>query len=282
MSTKIYNGLIYKGTNLVELNKLIQTSFNRCRKIAKTKYINSLTQYWVNIFDKKTINTNEQFHQLLGESRTSKNYDDNLLKALIDVINANRKQIITSGLRNPEFDFDLSVRLFPINNKKTLINCFHDDVEFQQELANYFDEYHYQNQSDKPDNIPTRQWNLRRKDWDKAYRNAGSSIVVHLFSQTTDIYSKYIDRKKLAELMLKSIPTLTERQFHLAKSNFYKDELLKLTSGLSDEEHRRQFWTLDQQVRTLMKGAKNIFLTKAKQYKLEEINLQTLLDYKFK
>lgn len=64
-----------------------------------------------------------------------------------------------------------TVSIFPLSNRKILL-LFFPSLDFHykilQTYLSNFEEYSYQNSTDKPKNISTRKWNQRLNDWKKA------------------------------------------------------------------------------------------------------------------
>jgi hypothetical protein len=82
-----------------------------------------------------------------------------------------------------EYDFTDKIVFFPLTRRKTLIMVFgqtlqnvlyqltsgditNDEKDFIEKFE--VEDYHYQNQTDPPENVPTRLYNKRERDWDKA------------------------------------------------------------------------------------------------------------------
>lgn len=75
--------------------------------------------------------------------------------------------------KSPSFKFDYdyrcNLRIIPMK-RKTLVLYF-GNLEMQQyleSLPDFLIDYHYQDQTDKPDDISTYRWKQREKDWDNA------------------------------------------------------------------------------------------------------------------
>ena len=122
---------------------------------------------------------------------------------------------IQKDIMSIESDMESTLVLFPITKKKTLImsysenftNFFRslcDDKSFCEKYE--LEEYHYQNQTDKPDDISSRAWAQRRKDWDKALPTGVPS-------------SDGMVRKEIKELVMNKIPPRSARVDKLTKSN---------------------------------------------------------------
>ncbi len=101
------------------------------------------------------------------------------------------------GMRNPTIMDDYihaSIVLFPKSKNTCLMMTFSDDFtncvyetlkdEKYSEFVNKYGlcDYHYQNQTDRPNNISSREWNQRSKDWNTLCPKApsDSGIVIDL------------------------------------------------------------------------------------------------------
>lgn len=138
---------------------------------------------------------------------------------------------IQKDIMSIESDMESTLVLFPITKKKTLIMSYSenftsffrklcDDKSFCEKYE--LEEYHYQNQTDKPDDISSRAWTQRRKDWDKAVPTGVPSIdgmVVKLLDAKTFTISLLFKRKEIKKLVMNKIPPRSARVDKLTKSN---------------------------------------------------------------
>ena len=138
---------------------------------------------------------------------------------------------IQKNIMSIESDMESTLVLFPITKKKTLIMSYSenftsffrklcDDKSFCEKYE--LEEYHYQNQTDKPDDISSRAWTQRRKDWDKAVPTGVPSIdgmVVKLLDAETFTISLLFKRKEIKKLVMNKIPPRSARVDKLTKSN---------------------------------------------------------------
>lgn len=138
---------------------------------------------------------------------------------------------IQKDIMSIESDMESTLVLFPITKKKTLImsysenftNFFRslcDDKSFCEKYE--LEEYHYQNQTDKPDDISSRAWAQRRKDWDKALPTgvpSSDGMVVKLLDAEQFTIPLLLKRKEIKELVMNKIPPRSARVDKLTKSN---------------------------------------------------------------
>lgn len=70
---------------------------------------------------------------------------------------------------------EVSVVIIPLSKRRTIVKPFYSDLEKSQpaiELKELlsgegFSDYHYQNQSDRPDDVSPQEWNARKMNWDR-------------------------------------------------------------------------------------------------------------------
>lgn len=96
--------------------------------------------------------------------------DDNevILVAKLYATNQHR-QVRLSGIRNPMFDLSCELIFIPIEGA-ILALLYTEHHHFAQVVHNHplTQEYIYFDGGDKPDDISTKDWNQRRKDWTEA------------------------------------------------------------------------------------------------------------------
>lgn len=74
-------------------------------------------------------------------------------------------------------DIDVSWTLCPVGSKVLCLFCA-NEPEFTKlwQSFSWVKDYHYQNQTDPPEEVPAREWRQRSRDWDKALeRGTGST-----------------------------------------------------------------------------------------------------------
>lgn len=86
------------------------------------------------------------------------------------------KRIFRSGMRDP-FNYVSSVMIYPYENDfycvffgmSDMLNgvTYLEELERNETFMKHFSDFHYQNQTDQPDNVTDEEWNLRRDTWDK-------------------------------------------------------------------------------------------------------------------
>lgn len=169
MSIKIYNGYILdQNYSLRELNDLFVDLRKKMQETANKSYLELIMDFCVYVQDMIAIFGKEKAEQMLQrEERFFKGSN------FIDCWNCVEERVIEaskSDKRNFRYDFQSEVQILPIENKILLMYFGNDKDELLQVFENepYISEYHYQNQTDKPDSISEEEWEERRRDWTDA------------------------------------------------------------------------------------------------------------------
>ena len=196
MSTKIYTGF---KLSISELSKL-QSEIDLLREKLKPVSINIFTSMICNRliyeYDKKSINNSSSFDtklmlddNILYLSTPMSDVDIPLLKKdytrydLIRYIRDSHHFIEQHGkiFKVISQDPTLTIAFFPTNNDVLGIHYtdISDYITYIKEM-NTFEDYHYQDSTDRPSNITEEEWEQRRNDWDQV-------LLSKSFSSTTDI-----------------------------------------------------------------------------------------------
>lgn len=183
MSTKLYNGIRFKSRNMGDiLQQLISI-----RKDA-VKIANELL----------TIEEIKSFiilNNLIGADCHK------IYKALVTDLNSDCRTLLS-------INFNFTISLIPEKNGYVYGYYFADhQKEYFEMIEPFVEDYHYQNQCDKPDNISNREWNNRRKKWDKLLgydsftQRAFSFVIVN--SSDLDMFSIFKKIKDAVEELKK-------------------------------------------------------------------------------
>lgn len=91
-------------------------------------------------------------------------------KRVIALMNQNVKESLSGIIGMTDYNF--SFVLWRVSRRFALVRCFGDRwaVEvFERRLPKYAEEYHFQNQTDEPEDITRRAWKARERMWDRVY-----------------------------------------------------------------------------------------------------------------
>lgn len=138
---------------------------------------------------------------------------------------------ISKDIMSIESDVESTLVLFPITKKKTLIMTYSENfTNFFRKLCNdksfcekyELEEYHYQNQTDKPDDIPQRSWTQRKKDWDKALLTgipSSDGMVIKLLDAEKFTMPLLLKTKEIKKLVMDKIPLRSVRIKKMTQTN---------------------------------------------------------------
>lgn len=226
MSTKIYDAYIFdKKYSIKQLDKLflnIRKEISNLATESKTKFMIRKFVYFydfLQIRGKDVVNENLSFFKENEEKSTRKHLKKiytELLKenyhyiflALDSYFDSLVKENKNNSFGDVNFDFRCHLQVFQIRGK--LMAMYFGRDEFLDIILshNFLSDYHYQNQTDKPNNISTEEWNQRYKDWDKAigpdYIPINHGVTLNLFNDTfgfdfirkTNLKEDFIPNKK--------------------------------------------------------------------------------------
>lgn len=165
MSTKIYNGYRFKEpVTLQQVQSFTQRLREKLAPLAKQEYCKAIIREIVEMIDMNQygyFTTCHYFHKFEKSSlfRASCRYYDERISLLK-----------SKNKRDPDVDFDFSICIIPLQSKDSTLILLYTEQSFLRKAFVEFpeiEEYHYQNQSDKPDEITEADWDIRRKDWDE-------------------------------------------------------------------------------------------------------------------
>lgn len=209
MSTKIYNGIAFKGDpDIRQLNKImedlkkdvIKKGIDLARKMYYKDFCIFLDLYAIDKDKAKEYYKEYCKNEFVPSFMKIRFY----LGFLDKVKEADKKPFLSV------YDFGCSVRVFPIHDK-ILGMYFTQKSELSDIILSHKNiiDYHYQNQTDKPDDISDEEWNLRERDWDKALPGLGIPLM-HGFS--TDLFRhEFIDFQDMVRYSLSDAPSIEER-----------------------------------------------------------------------
>lgn len=219
MSTKIYNGIMFKSKNIFEINKQLNAFSVELTKYTNVKLSEMLANVTVADIDFCTI-----YGEIPKDIEESK-CDGIYLYYLKNYANAWKKLNEPYAERNLLIDYTCSISIHPLEQEGLFLGIvFAEKEEIKQMLfdKNIAVDYHYQNQTDPPEDILYEEWKKRGYNWDEVLKH--SSIPSHAgFSK--DLSDKYFPIFKVEEI-LPYIPSFKDRVERIG------DMLAKKASGL--------------------------------------------------
>lgn len=121
---------------------------------------------------------------------------------------------ISKSAKSPfmdNYDYRCILQIIPLDTK-TLVMYFGNQtcLTHIEAMSDFLQDYHYQNQTDRPNNISKEAWSLREKDWDKAigpdYIPCQHGFSVSLFN--TDNIMPIFDLAQVKDI---NMPTVEEQ-----------------------------------------------------------------------
>lgn len=160
MSTKIYNGIIFKSNNIEEILSQLQS--------VREKIINTINKDCKSFFNYKALyafcRDKKDIFDII------KSDDKNISYKAFSVIN-----IIQDYLKLDDTDatwlipFNFDVYIIPYKGKCIVGGVFADNDKCRNFINEYIDDFHYQNQCDKPDEISDEEWEVRENIWNDVF-----------------------------------------------------------------------------------------------------------------
>lgn len=219
MSIKIYNGY-----TLSLPNKNIKTVQSFCKQLS------------IKMNQDKTLLVKKMFAEKIT-AQFDQNFLDqslnqtplNLMSKLWNDILDRQKQITVTNFRDPEIDFEVQLCLIPLKTK-LLVLYWGEREEFLKTWKSTpgVQEYHYQNSTDRPENISSYEWRKRKNDWASALPNSGNP-------KDNGLVFTLVDNKIFPprfEEFMEFIPSLEQRAASLAKHLVLQDKMKILSSSL--------------------------------------------------
>ena len=205
MSLKIYNAYIFdKPYSLNDLSlKMDHLRLVINREVRKQIYqivLNEFSYYYnySNIYDiahiqKKMENFSKwdkEILRCLAEKKWTLMYQYILLRTEEKVSDISALQSVNSVplCDKYNYDFRCSLHIYPLGKKLLVLYVGRDNLQCFVSQQPYLLDYHYQNQTDKPEKISDEEWETRKQDWEEAI---GPDYIVnnHGFSVNLSNYA---------------------------------------------------------------------------------------------
>jgi hypothetical protein len=164
MSTKIYDGFRFKAKNLDEVLSLLkqftQDVNGKAQQIAKNNILNTA----LSMLDEAFLGIN---HMITDEKEKNKPF--------LLLSKARIRDDLKESEKNKEICFhDLGLEISVLMYKKNYLGIPHSSSHEIKNLIseqNWYEEYGYWNNTDRPDHITSAQWSRRKKVWNEALGN---------------------------------------------------------------------------------------------------------------
>lgn len=164
MSIKIYNGFKINSNNIEDLfdfksnlrHKLLDKSYKKVKKNFVKEFC-SLRDHRVYFSNINNIEVSNQIYDIL-------------IKEYKDFLSSMNEY---SYFRNPDYDAALKIHIY--KGKSGILGIYNseDSFDYHKDIFNFpiIEDYMYQNQTDKPENISEEDWDFRKEDWLYALNN---------------------------------------------------------------------------------------------------------------
>ncbi len=194
MSTKVYDAFIYKG----KIEDLMRWLFKKREQYKEYK--------------KKEIS-------LLFNFKGNKKEFGNSYFAIADLIERAVKQE-----KNIVINYQAQAVVY-FHKGKIYVKFFSLPPKLLPKKNSKFIDFHYQNSTDKPNNISQREWNYRERTWDEImkYNSFGENGLTLEFTPPYfgfEIARYIIEGKMIKELKLDEVVALEGRIYRIEKSPF--------------------------------------------------------------
>lgn len=171
MSTKIYNGYKFNNNpNLLEIQRICFDIRDRVKPVVNQLYYHHFIKEMVDAYDKNQFGYWEESLYFINKNSCNMYWGiDRYLHKRIKYMNHTQE-------RDPEIDFGLKFTILPLKNREEVLLLLYTEKKELREIFEAtpeIEEYHYQNQTDQPEEISEEAWNQRRSDWDNALGGDG-------------------------------------------------------------------------------------------------------------
>lgn len=161
MSTKIYNGIKFKSNNLIDVLDFCDKLREKAPSVIKKCGAKFSARAFAYIKDNLALK---------GELRTNEN--------IVNQIICDYRKLLGDALkretREPLVDMSLSLTIHPLKDKEIILGIYFAQNKDMSDIVTtdeFIEDYHYQNQTDFPEGISKKDWEIREQDWDKALKN---------------------------------------------------------------------------------------------------------------
>lgn len=239
MSTKIYNGIRFTTNDITEIYNELMKLRDEAIQIGQKLQAETITESLVSIVDKYMawthfgIPNDSEF--LIPEGKEVIVHGKNEIPLLghcsWEFLDKARDKKDKNLRADSDYVFNLKVMIHPIPGK--LLGTEYGssraftDLLFKCPLVK---DYHYQNQTDQPDDISDEDWDQRRDDWDLALPGIGIPLYNGL--EITIFDNGLLDIHPPHQFLVDSIPNFEKRVELVAKDwifrkyyKQFKDEL---------------------------------------------------------
>lgn len=160
MSTKIFTGFRFKQRNIREIHQDLVYLGKVVRQRTQGQINLLIHRCAVSVFDHRSVKKVAPFDaHPEGSPMSSARWW--FMKSV--------REIRRTNLRDPLVDFDFEVVVFPLRTKFLgTYYCEQEDLVDLLSSQDWFEPYYYFDNADRPEEVTKKEWDQRRRDWDKA------------------------------------------------------------------------------------------------------------------
>jgi len=216
MSTKIYNG--YKFKKAPDLNGVHEFCLklrDKVKPIAEKLYVQTLLTLMVGTYDRNQFGFYDESMYFIGNG--------DLYWGVEQYLFARMQELKSSQRRDPAIDFEFEICILPKKGGEVLILLYTEQPLLKKAFSSMdeIEDYHYQDQSDKPNKISNEKWKKREDDWCHVLGGDGWGVP----SEYGFTYKPYVeDRfvvigmdKKERKRIMKYVPSISLRANAIAR-----------------------------------------------------------------
>jgi len=213
MSTKIYNGLILKNATLEDA----VTKLKAIKRASVKSAQDAIRRFCV----KKIANNLDLAANVLPISgapvlATAESLQQSLSSGMIAVL--------CEGYRSVDWDYSFSISLIPYRGDVLALYYIENDAGYTEVLSQIgFEDFSYQNSTDKPDHISDEEWNSRANVWEEALVGTPAECGVSYEVVSWHDY-RFVPSGRLR--ILENLPTEESRRKYVAVRLIDQEEVI--------------------------------------------------------
>ena len=163
MSLKVYTGIKFKSKNINEILGQLNSIKEQAVKNVIDYYINNQIQIEKFILSK---NFDESYVNKVADCIAEQKVNNDTMNIFVKTF---KSSMAKEYVNWSDIYANFIVHIIPYKGKYYGHYVCGDVKENEKLLFQFVDEFHYQNQTDKPDDITTREWNKRAEVWDDVF-----------------------------------------------------------------------------------------------------------------
>ena len=222
MSTKLWNGMILRNRSLVQALSLLQGVREACLPKLQPALEEQIAQLLIFEADLPMnfheIGGTRMWPMIFHEPGNWRQPDHTRMWPLAryELIAADRSRVLVDERPGYDWDYTFSMSLIPKENDLLALHHISNDAGYEAILGEVgFEDYHYQDQTSPPPDMPDEEWRRRRDDWIKYYWDVGAETATlnYTIVDWQDIRACPID----TDNVLAAMPKENIRRWRVAK-----------------------------------------------------------------